>query len=287
LGAEGASTGQQSDREGEAMKTQAHCSLRATCGVAAVLLAVAIGASAAGCQSLRSRVSSSELSCEAVLHEAIRTRGGPLSGFIRLVEARVHLAFPGVWRLESSFLVPDYYRWTVFTTDEPDHYIWDGKQMESYVGTALVARDASPDAPLRSHARWVAVTNLDALLDPRWAERISCAGHRVGTDVVLDIVFADDGSRYSLRFDQGRRLSRAEGPAALPPLAAVRINAEYRDFRVVGGRLVARSVSYRVDGKRLMDERLLSLAVNPPDLGPGSFRPPGLPTRAWPFTAAE
>jgi hypothetical protein len=261
------------------MKTQAHCSLRTTCGVVAVLLAGAIGANAAGCQSLRSRVASSELSCVAVLHEAIRVRGGPLSSFIRLVEARVYLAFPGVWRLESSFLAPDYYRWTVFTTDEPHHYIWDGEEMDSYVGSALVARDASPAAPLRSHARWVAVTNLDALLDLRWAERMSCAAQRVGSDVVLDIILIDDGSRYSLRFDRRRRLTRAEGPAALPPLAAMRIDAEYRDFRVVGGRRVACSVSYRADGERLMDERLLSFAVNPPDLGPGSFRPPGLPRR--------
>jgi hypothetical protein len=267
------------------MKTQAHCSLRATCRVAALLLAGAIGATVAGCKSLWSCVPSIEVSCEAVLHEAIRARGGPPSGFVRLVEARGTLPFRAYGGWKAAFL-PQITTAGRFSPRTSPTTIF---------GTASRWRRTSEPPWLRAmpprllhcgHTpAGVAVTNLDVLLDPRWAERISCAAHRVGTDVVLDAVFADDGGRYSLRFDQRRRLTRAEGPASLPPLAAVRIDAEYGDFRVVGGRLVAGRVSYRSDGERLMEERLLSFVANPPDLGTGSFRPPGLPTR--PFTVPE
>src|SRR5262245_24062168 len=62
-----------------------------------------------------------------LLERAIRARGGPLGSLVRQVDAEVYAAFPGTWQWRTAFMLPDRYAWTVFTTGEPMHYLFDGQ----------------------------------------------------------------------------------------------------------------------------------------------------------------
>src|SRR5262245_6781583 len=48
-----------------------------------------------------------------LVERAIRARGGPLESVIRDVEADVRVGFPGTWRWQTAFMVPDRYAWTI------------------------------------------------------------------------------------------------------------------------------------------------------------------------------
>lgn len=220
-----------------------------------------------GCQALPSgprTESAASADCSALLERAIAARGGPLRGFRKSVEARVYLGFPGTWHLDTVFLVPEYYRWTVHTTGESDHYIWNGKVMLSCAGGALVATDASARAPLRSHARWTAVAHLDALRLGNPPPRLRCGPYS------LDATF-DDGAAHHLRFDERLRVVEARGPISLPPLGDGTLVARFGDFRRFGSVLVAGRVSYFFRGQHAFDERVLSFVPNDPAITPELF----------------
>jgi hypothetical protein len=211
------------------------------------------------------------------VERAIRARGGPLTSVARQVEAEVYLAFPGTWRWRTVYMVPDRYAWTIFTAAEPNHYLFDGTAVRAFIGTREVSADTDPSAPLRSHARFTAVVNLDALRLPgvRTAP-VPQAELPAGASSGLAVVFADDGAQYRLGFDGRALLVWAEGPVRLPPLGQGRVVARFSDFRRVGRYLMPFRTSYVFGDERLADER--ALAVCPADRGLGieSFRTPRL-----------
>jgi hypothetical protein len=73
----------------------------------------------------------------------------------------VHLS--GTWQSRTVFLVPDRFALTIITANEANQYLFDGQAVRAFVGARVVALDRSRDATLRTHARFTAVMNLDAL----------------------------------------------------------------------------------------------------------------------------
>jgi hypothetical protein len=210
-----------------------------------------------------------------LLERAIRARGGPLTSMVRQVEAEVYLAFPGTWRWRTVYMIPDRYAWTIFTAGEPNHYLFDGTTVRAFIGGREVSADTDPSAPLRSHARFTAVVNLDALRLPGVRTALlSEAELPAGTSAGLAVVLADDGSQYRLGFDGRGLLVWAEGPVRLPPLGEGRVVARFSDFRRVAGMLVPFQTSYTLGSERLADERTLAVCPADPGVSLESFRTP-------------
>jgi hypothetical protein len=155
----------------------------------------------------------------SLVTRAIRARGGSVESFVRESEARVHVGFPGDWSWRTAFLFPDRYAWRIFTAGEPDDYLFDGTVARAFVAGRQVAEEAGVTSALRTHARFVAVTNLDALLLPG-VQVAPLPGAELPPGAVegIAVVLADDGSQYRLAFDARTLLVQAEGPLALPPV---------------------------------------------------------------------
>jgi hypothetical protein len=235
-----------------------------TATAARVLVAVTLAAVALGCAP------------RPLLERAIRARGGPLGPVVRQVEAEVHAAFPGTWQWRTAFMLPDRYAWTVFTTGEPTHYLFDGQVVRGFVGGREVTIETAPDAPLRSHARFTAVANLDALRLPGvLVAPLEGADLPPGATAGLLAVFPDDGSRYRLGFDAEARLVTVSGPLSLPPLARGELEARFTDFVRVRGFLLPRRTSYRFGAQALAEERALAICPEAP-VPEAAFRTPGL-----------
>ena len=86
-----------------------------------------------------------------MLDRAIHARGGQLHGIVIRAEAQVHTGAPGRWQWTRAFLTPDRYAWKIVTAAEPHYHLYDGTAARSFIGSAEVSSDASPNAPLRSH----------------------------------------------------------------------------------------------------------------------------------------
>jgi hypothetical protein len=234
---------------------------RATSTAAVVLLALL-----AGCAS------------RSLVTRAIRARGGPVESFVRESEARVHVGFPGDWRWRTAFLFPDRYAWTIFTAGEPDDYLFDGTVARAFVAGRPVAEEAGVTSALRTHARFVAVTNLDALLLPGvHVAPLPREELPAGAVEGLAVVLADDGSQYRLAFDARTLLVQAEGPLALPPLGSDRVVVRFDDYRPTGGRLIAHRMEYTFAGKPLASEDALAVCLAPRGLALQAFRSPETP----------
>jgi hypothetical protein len=205
---------------------------------------------------------------------AIQARGGPLHGLVQDIEADVRVGFPGTWRWRTAFLAPNRYAWTIVTTAEPNHYVFDGRTVRAFVGSAAVAVDADAEAPLRTHARLRAVMNLDAVLAPG-VQVAPLPASELSAGVAAGLVVRfDDGTRYRLGFDAQTRLVRVEGPVALPPLASGDAVVTLGDFRSTAGFVLAYRAEYAFRGEPLAVERTLAACPDPPGLTPESFERP-------------
>lgn len=203
---------------------------------------------------------------------AVAARGGPLDAVVRSVEADVRAGFPGTWRWRTVFRRPDRYAWTIATLGEPHHYVYDGAAVRAFVGGREVAVDASPNAPLVSHARFTAIANLDALLDPGVvASALPEAELPPGAAAGLRVRDAT-GAVYRLAFDGRLLLVELRGPVSLAPWAAGELVARYDDFRRVGGFVLPFRTTYELGGTVLAEERVLAVCPNPPGLDDGAFR---------------
>jgi hypothetical protein len=210
------------------------------------------------------------------IERAIRARGGPLRSVIREVEVDVMVAFPGRWRARTAFMVPDRYALTVFTTGEPDHYLYDGRAAHTFIGTREISVDTEAGAPLASQARFIAVVNLDALLAPG-VELAPLPDAELPADATSGLVIGfRDGARYRLGFDRRGLVVWAAGPLDLPPIGRGEVSARYDDFRRVGGLLVPFRTEYRLGTRRLAEERVLGMCVNDPGLEAGAFTTPSM-----------
>jgi len=213
------------------------------------------------------------------LVRAIQARGGPLRAVLREVEAEVFVGAPGRWTWRTAFLYPDRYAWTIFTAAGADHYLFDGTVTRTFVDRTPVSVDAAPDAPLRSHARFTAVTYLDALLLPG-VQVTPLPGPELpeGAAWGLTAVFAGDGARYRLGFDARDLLVHVEGPIGLPPLGAGTLSARFADFHRTNGLFLPYRTAYTFGAAPLADERAVAVCPNL-RLDPEAFRmPAAIPT---------
>lgn len=204
---------------------------------------------------------------------AVRARGR-LGAVVIEAEARVHKGFPGQWRWRRTFS-GGRYAWTVFTTGEPLHHLFDGAVVRAFVGSAPTAEDASPEAPLRSQARFVAVMLLDALTAAGvLVEAVAPESLPTGMRAGATVAFPGEPERYTVLFDDELRPVRVEGPIDLSPVGRGRLSARQAEFRPVAGRLLPHHVAYELDGVALADERVLALCVHDGPLPAEAFAHP-------------
>ena len=204
----------------------------------------------------------------------MRARGGPLHGLILQTDNHVFAGMPGAWQCTRYLLAPDQYGWRIVTAADPIYLLFDGDAARTFVGTAEVGRDGRPDAPLRSHARWTAVANLDALrgagvvLSPLPAAELP-QGVREGLAAELP-----DGARYRLGFDQRTWLIWLQGPLDLSPFSAGEVTARFTD-QPVDGRGAAFPPSYSFGPLPIFDESVRAACIDPAvlDAGASATRP--------------
>jgi hypothetical protein len=143
-----------------------------------------------------------------------------------------------------------------------------------------VSAGTEQGAPLRSHARFMAVLNLDALLLP--GVRIvplPPAERPPGTAQALVVVLPEQADPYHLGFDEDDRLVSVSGPFDLTPIGQGRLVARLTDFRRAGGLVLPFRTEYRFGEVPLADERVLAACPNVPELGTAAFASPAtLPT---------
>jgi hypothetical protein len=209
-----------------------------------------------------------------LLERAIRARGAPVASLLVRAETEVYSGAPGHWQWTRAFAAPDRYAWVLTTSGEPHHHLFDGNTVRTFVGSGLVGTDGTPGAPLRSHAHWAAVTNLDGLtapgvrIDP-WHDASLPDGATDGLAVTLG-----DGTHYALAFDEHALLVWARGPLDLSPIAKDEITARFSDYRQIAGRTLPFRISYTTGGKLLADERVVAACVDL-DLPAQAFLEPG------------
>lgn len=212
-----------------------------------------------------------------LLQRALRARGGALESAVRTVEADVHMGFVGRWQWRTAYQLPERYAWTIVTFGEPNHYLFDGTTVRSFIGDSEVSADMDPRAPLRSHARFTAVTNLDALRLPGvQVAPLPAAALPPGCVAGLAAVFADDGARYELGFDERTLLVSAAGPLRLPPLGEGRVTARFADFRRVGGLLLPHRTTYQLSDLPLAEEWATAVCPNDAAVRAETFRNPAM-----------
>jgi hypothetical protein len=208
--------------------------------------------------------------------QAIRARGGALTSLVREVEVEVHREFRDTWRWQTAFLVPDRYAWTIVTAGAPDRYLFDGRVVRAFVDDREVSDDRSRAAPLRTHARFTAVTNLDALLLPGIrVTSLAPAELPAGVTAGLAATFLDDGSRYLIGVDDRSLVVWAAGPVSFAPFEGGSVTARFTDFRAAGRWLLPYRTAYALDGRPLADEQVLAACAGA-SLTAEMFQRPGL-----------
>jgi hypothetical protein len=217
---------------------------------AAALLAAALGAT----------------SCARTLVDrAIAARGGPLAGITREVRAEVHEGIPGDWTWELAYRAPRDVRWTLHTWGEEQSYVLEGGRASYTLGSARLPVPPEAMTSLATQSRWLAVTSLDVLREPAlaaWTE-LPREGLPAGVASGLEARLLDGGPPYRLYFDDADRLVLAEGEIALPPIGSGHLRVRYRDFRETDGHSLPRRAIYELDGRPLLEEKVLGYTLDP------------------------
>jgi hypothetical protein len=209
-----------------------------------------------------------------LLERAIRARGGPLTGLVTRNEHRVYAGAPGTWEGTRAFLAPDRYAWKIVTVADPIYHFFDGTTVRCFIGTAEVARDTNPAAALRTHARWTAVMNLDALHAPGIAVTpLPALELPAGVSEGLLATFPD-GTAYRLGFDDRSLLVWAQGPLDFSPFGKGEVTTRFADHHHVGRFVLPFAASYSLAAAPLVDETVLFACADPPGLTPASFTDP-------------
>jgi len=210
----------------------------------------------------------------ALLERAIRARGGALPGLVRDVDATLTAEYPGTWSATETFQRPERFAWTIETFGEPNHYLFDGEAVRAFIGTALVSTDTDPGAPLRTHARFMAVILLDVLGEPGvTVEDLPKERLPMGTTSGLACRFPDE-TEFVLGFDADARLVSVDGPLDLPGAGVVRVQAELSEYVRVAAWSLPTRIRYRMGDRLLIDERARALCPDPPALTIEAFRDP-------------
>jgi hypothetical protein len=200
-------------------------------------------------------------------------------GIVRDSDALVHAGFPGPWRWRTVYAAPDRYAWSVETTGEPTHYLFDGRTARAFVGSALASEDSSPGAALRSHVRFMSVLFLDALDAPGVRVReVPPADGPAGAVMAFEAVFGDPEERYVVWLDAERRAAAVEGRVALPPFGHPLVRVVASDHRTIRGVAVPFRLVWTADGKPLADERVRAACLlRTPPPAAAFTRPGALP----------
>lgn len=178
---------------------------------------------------------------------------------------------PGRWPYTRFWLAPDRYAWRIDTAGDSDTYLYDGRVVRAFIGTDEVASDASPDAPLRSHARWTRLMLLDGLDAPGTAvAALPNAELPAGIDAGLRVTLAD-GAVYRLGFDRAARLVWMAGPLDLWPIGSGPATVRFADHRRIDGRLIPFAATYYAGDKRLAEETILGACIDPAGLTAAAF----------------
>jgi len=211
-----------------------------------------------------------------LVRAAIEARGGPLEGFVRRSELRVHYGFPGRWEWELAWRRPDRFRLTLETTGDDQTFVSDGRTLRTFLGGRLVTEAPADRSCFPSLARWIAVAGLDALEGPHfsWRElpaRALSEGAARGAEAHCA---AAPDARYRLLFDASLRLVELAGPVEIPTLGPAQLVARFSDFRRVGDVRLPHRIDYRRDAERFAEETVGRWQPHP-ELGPEAFsRPP-------------
>lgn len=247
-------------REGEESFSRVRTTAPAAAMIALLLLA------ASGC-------------ARPLLERAIAARGGTLESLSRASTAEVTRGFPGEWAWRFDYRVPDRLRWTIETYGEEQSIAYDGTTVRYFLGSARLPETPAALADFASIVRWTSVTTLDALArDPGVALReLPRDETPPGAASALEVRYRSDGARYVLSFDAADRLVAAEGPIAVPTIAAGRMRAAYEDFVTVDGYVLPRVGAYTIDGAPFFRETVRRWLPNDPRLGPASFTGPPAP----------
>jgi hypothetical protein len=173
------------------------------------------------------------------------------------------------------YLPPDRYALSVATATEPYHYLFDGETVRVFLGTRAVAADPRREAPLRSHARFMAVANLDALSLPRYRVTPLAPGDLPdGAREGLLVVEIDGGARYRVGFDEHGLVGWVVGPLNLDPLGRGEVTARFSDFRRVAGLLLPHRTAYGFGDTPLLEETATAVCPNQPDVTTDTFLAP-------------
>jgi hypothetical protein len=209
-----------------------------------------------------------------LLERVLTARGPAVRGIMLRAEAKAYAGVPGRWRFTRAHLAPDRYAWRIETAGAPDSYLFDGDVVRAFIGSAQVASDASPNAPLRSHERWTALMLLDGLEAPGVAvTELATAELPGGIREGLRVTYPDGGT-YRLGFDERARLVWAAGPLDLWPLGHGPASVRYGDHRRTGGVVLPFHATYFGGGKRLAEESIVEVCIDPPALRARSFVDP-------------
>jgi hypothetical protein len=190
---------------------------------------------------------------------ALAARGGFLTRFARSSDLQVYAGFQGAWQWELGFEVPERLRLTLETSAETQTLVSDGTWLRTYVGSALVSQEPARGSSVASLVAFVALSNLDVLLDPARARAEPLDAHALPTSAVqgLHVRLLDgSGAAFSLGFDPQPRLVWLAGPVSVPGLGEGWLEARFEDFRSVGRYELPFAIHYRFRGAPLLDERV-------------------------------
>jgi hypothetical protein len=155
-----------------------------------------------------------------------------------------------------------------------DHYLFDGTVVRAFVGGRELAADTSTDAPLRTQAAFVAVTNLDAVRAGGVVTPLPAGTLPPGVAAGLAVTMPSSGASYRLGFDDRMLLVWATGPFDVPQAGRTELTARYDDYRRVQGLWLPFRTTYALGPRRLAVERTLRVCPNDPELVPASFEQP-------------
>jgi hypothetical protein len=210
-----------------------------------------------------------------LLDRAVHARGGSIGTVVVDAEATVRRAYPGAWRWRRVIAAPDHYAWTIQTTGEPLHTLFDGAVVRSFVGGEFTRADASDAVALRSQARFLAVAELDVLRLPGvQVAEIARDAVPAGVTAGLMATFAQSNERYAVFFDERGLVVRVEGPADLSPIGRGTLVARRDDFRRVGRWSLPHHVVWELDGAELADERARGVCATENALAASAFEQP-------------
>lgn len=211
---------------------------------------------------------------------AVAARGGPLSRFERSSALDVHAGFPGAWQWQIGFEAPERLRLTLETSAETQTLVSDGVWLRTYVGDALVSQEPARGRPEAALVAFVALANLDGLLDPERVrvEPLEPPTLPGGIAQALRAQLLDGSAAvFSLGFDARSRLVWLAGPAAVPGLGEGVLEARFEEFRRVERYTLPFAIHYRFRGAPLLDERVREWKVGDEASGAAS-----LPARSLP-----